>query len=117
MLYAGATGQLDAIKPIWSDTPSLCVVMAANGYPATYQKNTVIGGLDTAAAIPNVQIFHAGTSEKDGKIVATGGRVLGVCATGRDVTSARASAYQAVDAIDWPEGFCRRDIAWRAVTH
>ncbi len=115
MLYAGATGTLNDIKPIWSDTPSLCVVMAANGYPATYQKNTVIGGLDKAAAVPNVQIFHAGTSEKDGKIVATSGRVLGVCATGHDVTSARASAYQAVDTIDWREGFCRRDIAWRAI--
>ena len=115
MLYACATGKLDTVKPAWSDKPSLCVVMAAEGYPSTYKKNTVIKGLDKAAAIKDAQIFHAGTAEKDGHIVAIGGRVLGVCAIGDDVTSARETAYQAVDAIDWPEGFCRRDIAWRAI--
>jgi phosphoribosylamine---glycine ligase len=99
----------------WSNNPSLCVVMAAEGYPAAYKKNTVINGLDKASAIPDVQIFHAGTASKDGKVLATGGRVLGVCAIGHDVTSARETAYKAVDAIDWPEGFCRRDIAWRAI--
>lgn len=115
MLYACATGKLDTVKPEWSDKPSLCVVMAAEGYPATYKKNTVIHGLDKAAAIKDAQIFHAGTAEKDGNIIATGGRVLGVCAIGDDVTSARKTAYEAVDQIDWPEGFCRRDIAWRAI--
>lgn len=115
MLYACATGHLQDVKPVWSDDPSLCVVMAAEGYPGTYKKNTVIGGLAAAAAVPQVQVFHAGTAEKDGQIVATGGRVLGICATGPDVASARASAYAAVDQLDWPEGFCRRDIAWRAM--
>lgn len=115
MLYACATGKLDTVKPEWSDKPSLCVVMAAEGYPAAYKKNTVINGLDKAAAIKGAQIFHAGTAEKDGQIVATGGRVLGVCAIGDDVTSARKTAYEAVDQINWPEGFCRRDIAWRAI--
>lgn len=115
MLYACATGKLDTVTPEWSDQPSLCIVMAAAGYPAAYQKNTVIKGLDKASAIKDVQVFHAGTAEKDGHIVATGGRVLGVCAIGDDVTAARKTAYDAVDAIDWPEGFCRRDIAWRAI--
>lgn len=115
MLYACATGKLETVKPEWSDEPSLCVVMAAEGYPAAYKKNTVIKGLDTAATVQNVEIFHAGTALKDGEIVATGGRVLGVCATGKDVVAARESAYTAVDKIDWPKGFCRRDIAWRAI--
>lgn len=115
MLYACATGKLDSVKPVWSDKPSLCVVMAAEGYPNTYRKNTTIIGLDKAATIPDVQIFHAGTTEKDGKILAIGGRVLGVCAIGNDVTAARKTAYSAVDTITWPEGFCRRDIAWRAI--
>ena len=115
MLYACATGKLETVKPEWSEEPSLCVVMAAEGYPGPYKKNTVINGLDKAAAINNVQIFHAGTAEKDGHIVATGGRVLGVCAIGNNVTAAREIAYEAVEAIDWPEGFCRKDIAWRAI--
>lgn len=115
ILYACATGNLDTVKPEWSSEPSLCVVMAAEGYPATYQKNTTIHGLEEASKTENVQIFHAGTTAKDGQILATGGRVLGVCAVGKDVTSARNSAYAAVDKIKWPEGFCRRDIAWRAI--
>lgn len=115
MLYAAATGKLDAIKPEWSDHPSLCVVMAANGYPGAYKKNTPIRNLETAGKVENVQIFHAGTALKDGEIVAVGGRVLGVSATGESVAAAREVAYRAVDLIDWPEGFCRRDIAWRAL--
>lgn len=115
MLYACATGKLDTVKPEWLDEPSLCVVMAAEGYPGAYKKNTVIKGLAEAVSLPDVQIFHAGTTEKDGQIISVGGRVLGVCATGKDVAAARAAAYQAVDTIDWPEGFCRRDIAWRAM--
>lgn len=116
LLYACAAGKLDcAPEPKWSPNPSLCVVMAAEGYPAAYKKNTVINGLDKAASIQGAQVFHAGTAAKDGQILATGGRVLGVCATWSDVTTARKIAYQAVDAIDWPEGFCRRDIAWRAI--
>ncbi len=116
MLYAAATGHLETVNPQWSPNPSLCVVMAANGYPAEYTKNTVIKNLDKAAELPDVHIFHAGTTEKDGQILANGGRVLGICATGPDVQSARNAAYKAVDMIDWPEGFCRRDIAWRALS-
>lgn len=115
LLYACTTGNLNSMQPEWSDDPSLCIVMAAEGYPLNYKKNTVINGLEDAGQVKNVQIFHAGTTAKDGQILATGGRVLGVCAVGRDVTSARNSAYAAVDKIKWPEGFCRRDIAWRAV--
>lgn len=117
LLYACALGVLNTVQPPeWSDHPSLCVVMAAEGYPGVYRKNTVIRELDKAAEIPDVQVFHAGTvKDKDGQILAVGGRVLGVCATGPDVTSARERAYKAVDKIDWPDGFCRRDIAWRAI--
>lgn len=115
MLYAAATGKLDTVKPDWSPNPSLCVVMAACGYPADYVKGTEIRGLDAAAAVDGVQVFHAGTALKDGKIVASGGRVLGITASGASVEEARGRAYQAVDALDWPEGFCRRDIAWRTL--
>lgn len=115
MLLCCAKGELDKIKPEWSDEPSLCVVMAAEGYPGDVKKNTIIRGLDEAKKVPNAIIFHAGTAEKDGHIIANGGRVLGVCATGKDVAEARKSAYAAVDKINWPEGFCRRDIAWRAL--
>jgi len=116
MLYAAATGKLQTIHPEWSDNPSLCVVMAAKGYPATYIKNTPIKNLDAAGAAKNVEIFHAGTAQKDGQTISIGGRVLGITATGQDVATARTNAYAAVDLIDWPEGFCRRDIAWRALS-
>lgn len=115
VLEAAATGQLNMLSITWSDEPAICVVMAADGYPGAYKKNTIIGGLDKAAQIPNVQIFHAGTSMLDGHIVATGGRVLGVCATEKTLRDARNLAYKAVDKIDWEDGFCRSDIAWRAL--
>lgn len=115
MLYACAIGNLNSIEPEWSNEPSLCVVMAAEGYPLNYKRNTIINGLKEAGQVKNVQIFHAGTTVQNGHILATAGRVLGVCAIGRDVASARNSAYAAVDKIKWPEGFCRRDIAWRAL--
>jgi phosphoribosylamine--glycine ligase len=89
--------------------------MAAQGYPGDYQKGTRIEGLDDAAKVDTVEIFHAGTVAKDGAILANGGRVLNVCALGATVTEAQARAYQAVDRIKWPEGFCRRDIGWQAV--
>jgi phosphoribosylamine--glycine ligase len=89
--------------------------MAAQGYPGDYQKGTRIEGLDDATGVDNVEIFHAGTVAKDGAILANGGRVLNVCALGATVTEAQARAYQAVDRIRWPEGFCRRDIGWQAV--
>ena len=115
MLYAAATGKLETVKPTWSDNSSLCVVMAANGYPGSYEKGTVIRNLEAAGADEAVEVFHAGTALKDGQIVAVGGRVLGVTASGSDVAVARDAAYKAVDLIDWPEGFCRKDIAWRAL--
>ena len=115
VLLAGAEGKLSGVTLDWHDEPALVVVMAAQGYPASYQKNTVIGGLDAAAAVEGVTILHAGTALKDGQVVATGGRVLGVTAIGATVSQARERAYQAVDRLAWPEGFCRRDIAWRAV--
>jgi phosphoribosylamine--glycine ligase len=90
--------------------------MAAKGYPGSYQKDSVIRGLEAAAKVEGVEIFHAGTKPgPGGAILANGGRVLNLCALGRDVAEARARAYRAVDLIDWPEGFCRRDIGWRAL--
>jgi phosphoribosylamine--glycine ligase len=90
--------------------------MAANGYPGEYQKGTVIKGLDKTDEIDHVMVFHAGTKKgAGGEIQATGGRVLGVCATGENLGHAKRLCYEAVDAIDWPEGFCRRDIGWRAL--
>ena len=113
-LIASADGQLANFDLRWHDEPALAVVMAANGYPGDYQKGTVIGGLDEAGQ-DGVQVFHAGTALKDGKVVANGGRVLAVTAMGATIAEARKKAYEAVDRIDWPNGFCRRDIGWRAV--
>jgi len=89
-------------------------VMAAEGYPGTPQKGSPIRGLEAAEA-EGADVFHAGTAMRDGALVANGGRVLNVTALGRTVTEARDKAYRAVDRIDWPGGFCRRDIGWRAV--
>ena len=94
---------------------ALTVVMAAENYPARPVTGTVIAGVDEAAALSHVQVFHAGTALRDGALVATGGRVLNVTATGATVTEAAQRAYEAVDRIDWPGGFCRRDIGWRAI--
>jgi phosphoribosylamine---glycine ligase len=118
ILLAGAEGRLAEIrgKVKWSDDVSLCVVMAAKGYPGAYEKNTLIRNLDAANAIENVTVFHAGTSRNgDGELLATGGRVLGIAARGQAVKEAQDQAYKAVDKIDWEGGFCRRDIGWRAV--
>ena len=114
-LMAARDGQLKSFDLRWSDEVALTVVMAANGYPGSYEKGSVIEGLDEAAAVEGVEIFHAGTAARDGAIVATGGRVLNVCATAPTVAEARRRAYGAVDRIRWPGGFCRRDIAWRAL--
>ena len=84
--------------------------MAANGYPDEPQRGTEIRGLETASGDPQLKIFHAGTRREGGRLIADGGRVLGVTALGGDIASARDRAYAAVDRIDWPEGFCRRDI-------
>jgi phosphoribosylamine--glycine ligase len=114
-LIASADGQLAQFDLRWFDDPAIVVVMAAKGYPGSYQKDTVIKGLDAANAVEGAKVFHAGTALKDGNVVATGGRVLGVSAIGKTVSEAQARAYQAVDQVKWPEGFCRRDIGWRAV--
>jgi phosphoribosylamine--glycine ligase len=114
LLNAATDGQLEHLSIRWRDDPALTVVMAAKGYPGTPAKGGVIRGLEAAAG-EGVQIFHAGTALKDGRLVANGGRVLNVTATARTVSEAQAAAYRTVDAIDWPEGFCRRDIGWRAV--
>jgi phosphoribosylamine---glycine ligase len=114
-LLACADGQLKNFSLRWFDDVALTVIMATKGYPGDYGKGSVIMGLDEAAKIDGVEIFHAGTAAKDGKLIANGGRVLNVCASGKTVSEARQRAYQAVDLIKWPEGFCRRDIGWRAV--
>jgi phosphoribosylamine--glycine ligase len=89
--------------------------MAAEGYPGNYSRGSVIEGLDAAAEIEGVEIFHAGTRAEGGRILANGGRVLNVAAIGKTVREAKDRAYAAVDRIRWPDGFCRRDIGWRAV--
>jgi phosphoribosylamine--glycine ligase len=114
-LIATAEGRLGGVTLDWHDDAALCVVMAAKGYPGNYAKGTEIKGLDAAGADPDVEIFHAGTKREGPRILADGGRVLGVTARGPDIKEAQARAYAAVDKIDWPGGFCRRDIGWRAV--
>jgi len=112
---AACDGELKHFNLRWYPEAAITVVMAAKGYPGDYRKGSRIEGLDDAAKIDGVEIFHAGTLEKDGAILANGGRVLNVCALGKTVTEAQARAYAAVDRINWPDGFCRRDIAWQAV--
>ncbi len=114
-LLAGCDGQLKSFDLRWYPDPALTVVMAAKGYPGNYARGTVIEGLDEAAAIEGVEIFHAGTKTEGGKILANGGRVLNVSAIGKTVREAQARAYEAVARIRWPDGFCRHDIGWRAV--
>jgi phosphoribosylamine---glycine ligase len=116
VLYAAAAGDLSRISLAWSDETAMTVVMAANGYPGDYFKNTIVDGVAEAEAMPGVTVFHAGTARgKSGELLAKGGRVLNVSALGRNAEEARARAYQAVSAIDWPEGFCRGDIGWRSL--
>jgi phosphoribosylamine--glycine ligase len=114
-LLASRDGMLKSFDLRWYATPALTVVMAAKGYPGHYARGTVIEGLDEAAAVEGVQIFHAGTKAEAGRIVANGGRVLNISATGKTVREAQARAYAAIARIRWPEGFYRRDIGWRAV--
>jgi phosphoribosylamine--glycine ligase len=115
-LLAVMSGRSDRWTPKWSADAAATVVMAARGYPGAYVKGTVIRDLGRAAALPGVQIFHAGTARNaDGDLIATGGRTLSISARGADLRAARDLAYQAVDLVDWPDGFCRRDIGWRAL--
>jgi len=114
-LLAARDGVLKNFDLRWYPQSALTVVMAAKGYPGHYATGSVIRGLEEAAAIEGVEIFHAGTKEEGGKILSHGGRVLDVCGVGKNVAEAQAKAYAAVDKIDWPEGFCRRDIGRRAI--
>jgi phosphoribosylamine---glycine ligase len=114
-LVAARDGQLKNFALRWYPDAALTVVMAAKGYPGNYAKGTPIEGLDEAAKVDGVEIFHAGTKADNGRILANGGRVLNVCALGKTVAEAQRRAYQAIDRINWPDGFCRRDIGWRAV--
>ena len=114
-LIATSDGVLESFDLRWHDEAALVVVLAAKGYPGAYEKGTVIRGIDAAEEDESVVVFHAGTKAgEDGAILANGGRVLGVTALGATVGEAQTRAYAAVDRIDWPEGFCRRDIGWRA---
>ncbi|HSM20461.1 MAG TPA: phosphoribosylamine--glycine ligase, partial [Hyphomicrobiales bacterium] len=116
LLMAAVDGTLDKMSVRWWPEPALTVVLAARGYPGAYETGSVIGGLEAAAAVPGVEIFHAGTRRQGSRILAAGGRVLNVTARGETVAQAQARAYEAVGLIDWPQGFCRRDIGWRAVS-
>lgn len=114
-LLASRDGMLKNFDLRWYVDAALTVVMAANGYPGAYDKGSLIEGLDDAGTVEGVEIFHAGTKAEGDKILAVGGRVLNVTATAKTVADAQTRAYQAVDRIRWPGGFCRRDIGWRAV--
>jgi phosphoribosylamine--glycine ligase len=114
-LIAARDGQLKSFDLRWYPDAALTVVMAAKGYPGDYQRGTVIEGLDAAGEVEGVEVFHAGTRAEGGRVLANGGRVLNVSARGKTVSEAQARAYQAVDRITWPQGFCRRDIGWQAV--
>jgi phosphoribosylamine--glycine ligase len=114
-LVAARDGMLKSFDLRWHDDAALTVVLAANGYPGSYQKGSLIEGLDEAAKVDGVEIFHAGTKQDGDRVLANGGRVLNVSALGRTVAEAQARAYAAIDRIRWPDGFCRRDIGWRAV--
>jgi len=114
-LLAVRDGALDRFDLRWRDEAAITVVMAAKGYPDAYRRGTPIGGLDAAAALDGVTVFHAGTKRAGDQVVADGGRVLNITAVGASLSEARDRAYRAVDRIDWPDGFCRRDIGWRAL--
>ena len=114
-LLAAIDGELQHFSLRWFPEPALTVVMAAQGYPGDYAKGTRIEGLDEAAKVEGVEIFHAGTKAEGDDILANGGRVLNVTASGASVGEAQRRAYQAIDRIKWPQGFCRRDIGWQAI--
>ncbi len=115
-LIATADGVLDTFALRWSDDVALTVVLAAAGYPGRPLKGTEIRGLDAAAKIDGVEIFHAATRREGGRLLADGGRVLNITARAKSVAEAQAHAYAAVSLIDWPGGFCRKDIGWRAIS-
>ncbi len=114
-LVAACEGELGDFDLRWKPAAALAVVLAARGYPGAYARHTPIGDLRAAEAVPGALVFHAGTEILDGRLVAAGGRVLTVTGTGADIAAAHAAAYRAVAAIDWPDGYFRRDIGWRAL--
>ncbi len=114
-LYAAATSALAGHELSWTDDACALVVMAANGYPGVYKKGSIIRGVEDAEKCDEVVVFHAGTKEAGGDLVANGGRVLNITACGRSIRDAVENAYEGVDKIDWPDGYCRRDIGWRAL--
>jgi phosphoribosylamine---glycine ligase len=116
LLLATCDGALDQVSVRWRDEHAITVVLATKGYPGTYDSGSEIRGLERAGEVDSVNVFHAGTKRAGDKIVAAGGRVLNITATGATLQEAQTRAYRAVDLIDWPEGFCRRDIGWRALS-
>ena len=115
LMQAAAEGRLAEAQVNWADDHALTVVLAAKGYPGAYDKGSVISGLDALPQTSRRMVFHAGTAQSDGRVVAVGGRVLAVTARAATLAEAQKTAYAMVDQIDWPEGFCRRDIGWRAL--
>ncbi len=115
LMHAAAEGRLAETRVNWADDHAITIVMAAKGYPGSYEKGTVINGLGDLAEDSSNMVFHAGTKAADGKVQAAGGRVLNVTARGETLKDARDRAYDMVEGVDWPEGFFRRDIGWRAL--
>ncbi|MEK6237430.1 MAG: phosphoribosylamine--glycine ligase, partial [Planctomycetales bacterium] len=115
VLEATVDGRLAEIDPaVWDERPAVCVVMASEGYPGSYEKGRPIRGLEQAAELENVKVFHAGTASAQGGVVTNGGRVLGVTALGDTVAAAKLQAYSAVKCIRWPGAWCRKDISDKA---
>lgn len=115
LLLAAAEERLESIDPLeWDERPTVCVVMASEGYPGDYEKGKVIRGLDEAAQLPDTKVFHAGTTMQEGQVVTDGGRVLGVTAIGETIGEAKLKAYQAVKCIRWDGAWCRKDISDKA---
>lgn len=117
VLLAACKGELSGVSLKWSTGSAMVVVMASKGYPGSYEKGTVISNLEEAELVaPSVKVFHAGTElDSDGNFIAVGGRVLGVTANGENLQEAKERAYRAVEEINWPGGFYRQDIGWRAL--
>ena len=117
MLEATVDGRLEEIEPlVWDPRPAVCVVMASEGYPGSYERGLPIRGLDEAAKIPDVKVFHAGTATVDGQVVTNGGRVLAVTALGSTIPAAKLQAYTAVKCIRWKGAWCRKDISDKAAS-
>ena len=114
-LLSTANGELSDVKINWAEDHSITVVMASNGYPGSYNKGTQINGLADLPSDSNYICFHAGTMKKNGKIVANGGRVLNITTRAETLIKAQKNAYEMIKTIDWPEGFYRKDIGWRAL--